>query len=297
MLVEIWDAVVAKLRTAWGLAGSLLMFITPLASLAFRGRVPPEISAALPYVVLFSVAFLLFLVWLASYTWQTAFAANTHVHVPEVDTLYFGAFPYAADSHLRALSAFAHRIFDGDTMRADVVQHAVATNSAIGMRLTDQAERDIGFFDVFSLRKEALQMWLDGRLSEPELKQSDFEPIPADRYHDGPLELIVGAIYIEPKVARAEPSLVFQLADLAQMLLWKRCRGWDEIRIYTSIFSGQGERLAALYGFSKSIYKEHRTGSGANHDVWVRTLRSSDPARLIRGLGGRHNVVVETRNL
>ena len=84
-----------------------------------------------------------------------------------------------------------------------------------------------------------------------------------------PLELIVGAIYAEPKIAKAEPSLVFQLADLAQMHLWKRCRGWDEIKIYTSIFSGQGERLAALSGFSKSIYKEHRTGSGANHDVSI----------------------------
>ena len=295
LIHEIRGAVVAKLRTAWGIAGSLIMFISPLASLAFRGHVPPEVAAILPYAVLFSVACLLFLVWLASYAWRTALGTVEHVRVPDLDTVVYATFPYQADSHLRALSAFAYKVFKGDTMASDVVQHAVAANCAVGVRLTDRAGRDAGFFDVFRLRKESLRMWLDGRLSEPELKASDFESLARDSDQETALELIVGAIYIEPAIAKEDPSLVFQLAELAQSHLWKACPGWDEIRLYSSIFSTQGERLASLYGFSKSIYKEHRHGAGASHDVWVRTLRRHDPPRLVRGLGGRHNVILEMR--
>ena len=296
MLAEIRHVAVGKLRTAWGLAGSLLMFITQLASLAFRGHVPPEFSAALPYLVLFAVALLLFLLWLGSYAWQYFFAPAAQIHMPAVSTVCFGVCAYSPDSHLKALSAFAHRVFEGDTMSAEIVQNAVSTNCAIGMRLTDEAGSDVGFFDVFRLTPAALAQWLNGNLSEPELTSQDFEPISHDVANNRPLELIVGAIYIEPKVAKSEPSLAFQLADIGQMQLWKKCLGWDEIKIYSSIFSGQGERLAALYGFSRSIYKQHRVGSGARHDVWVRTMRRDDPPRIIRGLGGRHNVVLELKN-
>ena len=295
LIQEIGGAIVAKLRTAWGIAGSLIMFISPLASLAFRGHVPPEVAAILPYAVLVSVACLLFLVWLATYAWSAVFGAADHVRVPELDTVIYATFPYQADSHLRALSSFAHKVFHGDTMPADVVQHAVASRCAVGVRLTDRSGRDAGFFDVFRLRKESLRMWLDGRLSEPELKESDFEPLICGPDHETALELIVGGIYIEPAIAKEEPSLVFQLAEMAESYLWKACPAWDEIRLYSSIFSAQGERLASLYGFSKSIYKEHRHGAGVNHDVWLRTLRRQDPPRVVRGLGGRHNVILEMK--
>ena len=295
LIRELRQAVLAKLRTAWGIAGSVLMFVSPLASLAFRGHAPPEVDAILPYAVLLSVACLLLLIWLASYVWRAAFGTPDHVSVPEVDTVIYATFPYQADSHLRALSSFAHKVFQGDTMVADVVQHAVASHSAVGVRLTDRSGKDAGFFDVFRLRKESLRMWLDGRLSEPELKETDFESLARGPENETALELIVGAIYIEPAIAKEEPSLVFQLAELAQSYLWKACPGWEEIRLYSSIFSTQGERLASLYGFSKSIYKEDRHGAGVKHDVWVRTLRRSDPPRVVRGLGGAHNVILEMR--
>lgn len=295
LIHEVRGAVVAKLRTAWGIAGSLIMFVSPLASLAFRGHVPPEVAAFLPYAVLLSVASLLLLIWLASYAWHAAFGTPEHVIVPELDTVIYATFPYQADSHLRALSSFAHKVFQGDTMPADIVQHAVASRCAVGVRLTDRSGKDAGFFDVFRLRKESLRLWLDGRLSEPELKDTDFEPLARAPENETVLELIVGGIYIEPAIAKEEPSLVFQLAELAESYLWKACPGWEEIRLYSSIFSAQGERLASLYGFSKSIYKQHRHGAGVNHDVWVRTLRRNDPPRVVRGLGGRHNVILEMR--
>ena len=292
---DIYDAFIAKLRTAWGVAGTILVFASPIASLAFSGHMPPELSAAFPFVVFISVAGSLFLIWLATYAWHVAYGGNIHVVVPELDTVVYSAYPYSADSRLRRLSAFANKAFEGDTMNADVVQYAVAEKCAVGMRLTDEAGRDIGFFDVFRLREDALQKWLRGSLSEPELKPSDFEPLARPCEDGETLELIVGAIFIEPIAAKAEPSLAFQLAEISQDRLWKACPGWDEIRLYSSIFSAPGERLASLYKFTKSIDREDRKGKGAGHDVWVRTIRRRDPPRIVRGLGGRRNVIMEVK--
>jgi hypothetical protein len=230
------------------------------------------------------------------YVCQAVFAQAEHIHVPELDIVVYTAYPYTADSHLRALSAFAHKAFKGDTISADIVQHAVAKKCAAGMRLSDAAGRDIGFFDVFRLRADALQRWLDGRLPETELKDTDFEPLARPSHKSETLELIIGAIYIEPKSAKADPTLAFQLAELAQSHLWKACPGWHEVRLYSSIFSESGERLATLYGFTKSTFKEDRKGAGASHDVWVRTIRRADPPRIVRGLGGRHNVIMQVKN-
>lgn len=296
LLQEIGSAAVAKLRTAWGIAGGLLMFVSPLASLAFRGQVPPEFSAILPYAVLFTVATLLFLAWLSSHIWRTYLVdSGVHVTVANLDTVVYSVFPYRADSHLRALSSFAYKVFKGDTISAGMVQFAVNSGCAAGVRLTNMLGEDAGFFDVYRLRRDALSKWLDGSLSEPEFKEADFEPLTNQQGEQKTLELIVGAIYIDPGTRKEEPGLAFQFADLAQDYLWKICPGWDEIRLYSSIFSGEGERLAVLYGFSKSIYMAHRQGAGASHDVWVRTLRRSDPPRIIRGLGGKHNVVMEIK--
>ena len=293
---DIRDAVIAKLGTAWGAAGTVLLFVAPIASLAFRGHVPPEIDVMLPFIVFLSVAAFLFFIWLAWYVWQTVFADAEHVHVPDLETIVYTAYPYNADSHLRALSAFAHKAFHGDTISADIVQYAVAKKCAAGMRLTNAAGRDIGFFDVFRLRSDALQRWLDGTLPETDLKETDFEPLARPVRKGETLELIIGAIYIEPKTAKAEPSLAFQLAEVAQNQLWKACPGWHQVRLYSSIFTDSGERLAELYGFTKSVYKEDRKGAGADHDVWVRTIRRADPPRVVRGLGGRHNLIMQVKN-
>ncbi len=289
---EIRSAAVTNLRTAWGFAGTLLIFITPIVTY----YTTPYTTVILPIAVLFIVAALLFLVWLSSYVWRTYLtSASMHVTVPDVDTVVYSVFPYRADSHLRELSVFADKVFKGDTMNAAIVQYAVDSGCAAGMRLTNPSGEDAGFFDVFRLNKDALSKWLDGRLSEPEFKQSDFEPLTNQLGSQTTLELIVGAIYIDPATRKEEPGLAFQFADLAEEYLWKACSGWDEVRLYSSIFSGEGQRLASLYGFSKSIYMKDRQGAAARHDVWARTLRRSDPPRVIRGLGGRHNVVMEMK--
>lgn len=297
VLHEVYDAFLAKLRTAWGVAGTIFMFTAPLVSLAFQGKVPAEYSAALPYLVLISVAGFLFLVWLVSYAWHAAFPPKDHIlNSGPVPTVAYTAYPYNADSQLLKFSAFADKVFRGDTMSAGVVQTAVSGKCAVGVGLMDEAGREIGFFDAFRLRKDALQKWLWGSLPEPELKPDDFEPLAQPSEDGKTLELIVGAIYIEPEVSKAEPGLAQQLVETGQQYLWKACPGWDEIRLYSSIFSEPGERLASLYKFTKSIYKEDRKGAGTKHDVWVRTIHRSDPLRIVRGLGGRRNVVVELKD-
>jgi hypothetical protein len=296
VLQEVYDAFIAKLRTAWGVVGTIFMFTAPLVSLAFQGKVPPEYSAALPYLVLISVAGSLFLIWLVSYAWNAASGRADPFPLPPGETVVYAAYPYNPDySHLGKFSAFANKVFEGDTMSAEVVRYAVNEKCAVGIGLTDDKGREIGFFDVFRLRKDALQKWLQGNLSEPELKPSDFEPLAQPSEDGKTLELIVGAIYIDD-IARADPSLAHQLVDIGLHHLWKACPEWDEIRLYSSIFSEPGERLASLYEFTKTIYKEDRKGAGAKHDVWVRTIRRGDPLLIVRGLGGRRNVKVKVKD-
>jgi len=293
---EMRSALIATSKSAWGITGTLLMFVSPIASLAFRGQVPEEISDLLPYIVVVTAAACMFLAWLISYVWQTAFGEASHLNVPQLETVVYPVYLYYPDSDLRGLSAFAQKAFGGDTMNADIVQYAVAKNCALGLRLADESGRNAGFFDVFHLGKDALQAWLEGRLAEPDLKPSDFEPISRPGPESKVLELIVGAIYIQPQLSKSEPSLAFQFAELAQSYLFKAYPDWDEIRLFATIFSKPGERLATLYGFRKSIHKEHRKGVGIQHDVWVRTIRRTEPPRVVRGLGGQRNVILELKN-
>jgi hypothetical protein len=296
VLRDIGEAIVAKLNTASGIVGTLVIFITPLASFAFRGNVPDQIRDVLPLIVFCSVAALLFVFWLMSYAWQALFASHDYIFLPKMETVVYPVVPYSSDSHLNALSLLAGKLFGGDTMRPEVVQHAVASKCAVGLRLTDQTQRTIGFVDVFRLQPDSLQAWLYGRLSETQLKDSDFRPLAEGNQSGETLELILGAIYIEQKTLRREPRLAFQLAELAQDHLWKTCPGWEKIRIYSSIFSESGQELAALYGFAISIFKKDREGAGKDHDVWARTSRRSDPPRTLSGLGGRRNIVMQVKS-
>ncbi len=59
----------------------------------------------------------------------------------------YTAYPYNPDySHLRKFSAFASKVFKGDTMSAEVVRYAVNEKCAVGIGLTDEKGREIGFF-------------------------------------------------------------------------------------------------------------------------------------------------------
>ena len=161
MLEEIWDAVVAKLRTAWGLAGSLLMFVSPLASLAFRGRVPPR--SAPSFRTWFSSPSPSFCSWSG---WRPTLG-RLHSHRARMSTCPKWTRSISAPSltpQIVICARFPHSLIEF-SVAIRWVQHRPAhccSNSAIGMRLTDQAERNVGFFDVFRLRKEALQCGLMG---------------------------------------------------------------------------------------------------------------------------------------
>jgi hypothetical protein len=288
LIEEIRAIALKKLASAFVIAGTALLFVTPLVAWYFNGQITAAESAILPIGAVFIVAACLFV----PYIWAR-FGPDPPLQ--DVDTFHYWAIPYSPGSDLRDLTAFAQTAFEGDTMSAEVVKHAVTTGCAIGVRVTDDAGQNVGFFDVFRLRKSAMSEWLDGTLSEPELKDTDFEPLSNHEGDQKTVELMVGAIYIEKETRRKVPGLAFLLPDAAQSYFWNACAGWDEIRLYSSIFSKEGKGIASLYGFSKAIRMEHRHGAGAKHDVWVYMLRRSDPARVVRGLGGRHNVILQMK--
>jgi hypothetical protein len=196
---------------------------------------------------------------------------------------------------LAELSKFASQVFGGDTMRAEVVRDVVGKRAALGVRLTDIGGKNIGFFDVFHLRPDALLDWLEGKLQEPGMDGSHFEPIPKPLGDDAILELIVGAIYIAPQYSKSETGLAVAFAECCQRYLWQRCAGFSEIVLYASIFKPEGERLARIYDFENYKVGGNRAGPAKKHDVLKRVLSIDDPIKVRHGLGGTDHFTIAMR--
>ncbi len=111
----------------------------------------------------------------------------------------YRAYTYKPGSDLKRLSEFAHKVFKGDTMKAEIVQYAVKKRAATGLRLTDAKGDNVGFLDVFHFTENAMEQWKNGDLPEDALREEDFRKFPAK---GRTLDLAMGAIYLKPGVER-----------------------------------------------------------------------------------------------
>jgi len=198
----------------------------------------------------------------------------------------FYAWPYdsnfTGDAELEQLSKFARTAFGlegGDTMPPDVVRAAVRSGAAIGLRLTTESGRNIGFFDAYHFRAETMTKWIDGRIKEAEITLADFEPIPISSWEQKrarTIDLAVGAIVVFGSTS--DETLAHAFIDMAQDYLESRLLGYDKVTLYATIFSDWGAELARQHKFGPWKYRSARILPVAqNYDVVVRSLK---PGRM-----------------
>lgn len=198
----------------------------------------------------------------------------------------FYAWPYDAkftgDTELEQLSKFARTAFGlegGDTMPAEVVRGAVRSGAVIGLRLTTETGRNIGFFDAYHFRADTLTKWIDGRIKEAELTLADFEPIPVssgEQKRARTIDLAVGAIVVFGSTL--DETLAHTFIDMAQDYLESRLLGYDKVTLYATIFSDWGAELARQHKFGPWKYRSARVLPVAQqYDVVARSLK---PGRM-----------------
>jgi hypothetical protein len=290
---EIWDSLKGIGKKAWGAVGATSAFITLLAALFYKdilkdADIPPLVKDLTPLITLVVCFFLFTAVMFASRLLSAWAEKKGHVHVDARETVTYHAHAYKPGSDLLRLSEYAHRVFKGDTMKAEIVQMAVKNKAATGLRLTDPEGRNIGFLDVFHFTDMALEQWKNGDLPEDALREEHFRKIPA-RGED--LNLAMGAIYVKPD---ADRGVAHQFANIGELFLRKSFPKFHRINLYATIFAPDGERIAKLYKFEISKKAKDRTGPYAHgHDLRLRVIDLDALPHSIGGVGGSKHVVIE----
>lgn len=291
-LANVWDVLKTLSKSAWGAVGTLSLLTGALISYIFRDRVNDDMKAALPFVCFAAVFMLSGSVMVGRKLAERYAKKNGHIAFEDREIVTYHAYPYEADSNLRKLSAFAHEEFKGNTMAADMVQFAVRTNAAIGLRLADENGNNVGFLDVYHFRDDVLEKWINGTIAEENIGEDDFEPIPDNPKPGQKLHLVVGAILVKRKPF--EPSPVTLLVAIAENYIRQVCAKFDHIVLYASIFDpNDGLRLARLSGFRDHRDKADRIPHGTKHDVMIRDIRRGDLPQILGGVGGRKRIVVK----
>lgn len=276
--------------TGFGAAGALAAFVTPVAVYATGRHLLNADFANLTPLFVLAVCIVAFVIGgVGSTLYSRARGHRDQIYVPVSEVIEYKAYPYEPGSELRKLSSFASDVFHGDTMDAEIVQEAVASGAAIGLRVTDARDLTIGFIDVFHLEGGTLEKWKRGQIQETVLKSADFVTIPKNPGADEKLELMFGAVYLKPPY---ELGLPFQLVDIAENFVRRRCAGFSEVIIHATIFRDNGLRLARACGFKQSIVGEERKPYGGGHDLWTRRMRPGEPCRALRGIGGTREVLL-----
>jgi hypothetical protein len=290
---DVWHTVKTIGRKAWGAVGATSAFVTLIFTVFYKDYlkdrdIPEWIKEFGPLITLTICILAFSAIMLVSKLVSAWREKKGHVHIAVRETVTYRAHPYAPGSHLYGLSDFAHKVFKGDTMDREIVQHAVKIGAATGLRLTDAQGANVGFLDAFHFTDAAMDHWMNGDLSEAEMREEHFRKIPAK---GKVLNLAMGAIYLKPGVER---GVAHQFANIGELFLRKAFPKFERINLYATIFAKDGERIAKLYKFDISKEARHRTGSHANgHDLRLRKIDIDEMPHLIGGVGGARHVVIE----
>jgi len=194
----------------------------------------------------------------------------SQVEPPPEDVREYFAVSYALSSDIdhRELVRFAQEEF-GETFPDGVDIRAVRSGCAIGLRLTDNDKKNIGFLDFYHFSASALDQWRNGRLDERTMSSADFVPIssiPNPYQHE--LKLVVGALFIDTAKPMTDYHLAHVLLEAGREYLNSECNNFKAITLYATIFSEPGRRWAKKYHFEEDIPGNKREKNGGGHDVY-----------------------------
>lgn len=238
------------------------------------------------FIVLFTFAVILQL-------WESRGDGTPQVPADHRPIVTYRVFPYRPGEDLERLSEFAHKVFEGDTMKAEIVQHAVRMKAAVGLRLTNPQGENVGFLDAFHFTEDIMQQWMNGDIAEDALRKEDFRKIPA---RGEELDLAVGAIYVARRSAAnhtVHPGVAHHFANIGELFLRKSFPKFHRINLYATIFPS-GKRIANDYKFAVKTAAAKRTGRYANgHDLRLKMIDLDSMPHLIGGIGGGERIIVE----
>ena len=290
---EIWRVITTIGKRAWGAMGATSAFVTLLLTIFYKDYlkdrdIPQWAKDFSPLIVLLVCVFLFSTVMLVSKIVAAWRERAGHVHIPDREEVIYRAHIYKPGSDLLKLSSFAFKAFDGDTMKPEIVQHAVKIGAATGLRLTDAQGINVGFLDVFHFTDDIMEQWKNGDIPEDQLRKEDFLRIPSKGQI---LSLAVGAIYLSPDVER---GVAHQFANMGEIFLRETFPKFQQINLFATIFKPDGARIAKAYKFEISKEAKDRTGPYADdHDLRLRTVKLDQLPNLVGGIGGYHQVVIE----
>lgn len=292
-LHDFWSALKTIGAKAWGAVGTASAVVSLLLTIFYKdylnARDLPQWVKDFSWPIAFLTCILVIsVIMLVSKLVSVWRERRGHVHTGARETVTYRAHAYKPGSDLKRLSEFAHKVFKGDTMKAEIVQHAVKKGAATGLRLTNAKGDNVGFLDVFHLTEDAMEEWKNGNILESALCEKHFRKIPSKGQK---LDLAMGAIYVKPGVDR---GVAHQFANIGELFLRKTFPKFRVINLYATIFAPDGERIAKLYKFEISKNAKDRTGQHANgHDLRLRVIDLARMAHQIGGVGGARHVVIE----
>lgn len=292
-LHDFWNALKTVGTKAWGAVGTASAVVSLLLTVFYKdylnARDLPQWIKDFSWIIAFLACILVIsAIMLFSKLLSVWREKKGHVHAGARETVTYRAHAYKPGSDLKRLSEFAHKVFKGDTMKAEIVQQAVKKGAATGLRLTDAKGDNVGFLDVFHFSEDALEQWKNGDLPEDALREEDFRKIPLKGQT---LDLAMGAIYLKPGVER---GVAHQFANIGELFLRKSFPKFRRINLYATIFAPDGERIAKLYKFEISKKAKDRSGRHANgHDLRLRVIDLDRMPHLIGGVGGARHVVID----
>jgi hypothetical protein len=291
MVDDVWHVITTIAKKSWGAVSAVTALVTLALTLFYHNYLKdkdiPDWAKEYIWPITLVFCVLLFSLLMLGATLVKAWRRKgRHIRVDKRELAVYDTHAYRAGRDLEQLSAFAHKAFKGDTMKAEIVQHAVQTGAAAGLRLTDAAGNNVGFADVFHFTDEAMEKWKNGDLAEDALRKSNFRKIPAK---GETLDLAFGGIYVDPA---ADRGLAIHFANCAQQFLRERFAKFRQVNIYATIFSDEGEILAAYCGFDIALKAKKRGPHANGHDLRLLTI---DPKRAwdpINAVGGRRHIVI-----
>jgi hypothetical protein len=183
----------------------------------------------------------------------------------------------AADlARIASLTPAAEEEFSGDTMRAEIVQAAVRSGCALGLRVSDESGLDVGFFDIYHLKEESMRNWIAGTVYERDMTERDFESISnVESGGEASVDFMVGAILMK----HGNPVYNYYVAPLimaaAQHYLLHALQHFTTVRLFASIHSKAGARFAEIFGFSPFLDHTRRGPAGKEHDIFCRSFSTN----------------------
>ncbi|MGC8469823.1 MAG: hypothetical protein ACP5NI_07960, partial [Acetobacteraceae bacterium] len=171
------------------------------------------------------------------------------------------------------LAGMARKKF-GETFPDGVDLFAVRHGCALGLRLTLDDGRSVGFLDVYHLTDAAMGLWLNGELDERRMTVEDFAPIPPAAERAGrDISFVLGALLVDTSSLYVDHHLTRIFVDAGKDYFSEQCYGFTAVQVYATIFSEAGKRWARAEGFEEVVAADKRGRFGGGHAVYRATLR------------------------